>query len=445
MQPDFQELTFRAVIANATHPFVVQEFHTPVSARIVNACWISSLLTSLSAALIAIMGKDWIASYRMLPMDNLRQWAELRQLRSDSIERWYLREVIRSAPLLLHLSLLLFTLGVVIFFAPIDSVVTAVSGGLAAAIATFYVVTVASPTIWTSSPYRSSSSYAIRRATRTVHACFKTFLVGLAELPRTEKLRPAVDLWTDIDPKPSPTRTASCLSWLYSTTATSETLSLVMTGLADVDHGASVASHISSHLERRITEAIIADLTVEPSSTLRLTRDLIVGSRINIASDTLTALFTRIFRPGVEGARADLQAYGDTLATGACRLYGVLTDIPESLWTPFFCNVLPRDATVQRLTAEIGRTTTMDSGVDSHLKRLRAELFMLKEWVMHYEDDPRPMARLLHDTMPPLLRDNELHGITRTTAQGKVHLFTPVSRRALTRNRQGYIAPSSKF
>ncbi|KZW01777.1 hypothetical protein EXIGLDRAFT_744877 [Exidia glandulosa HHB12029] len=86
MQPDYTELMFRALVANTSgKEFVQQPFHVTESSRAVNCLWISSLIISLSTALIAILAKQWIAAYPVPIRDNLREWAQLRQFRMDII------------------------------------------------------------------------------------------------------------------------------------------------------------------------------------------------------------------------------------------------------------------------------------------------------------------------------------------------------------------------
>ncbi|EJD51480.1 hypothetical protein AURDEDRAFT_159211 [Auricularia subglabra TFB-10046 SS5] len=116
MKPDYSQLTF--LVLNATafqQPFIPEPFVVPSSARTINSLWVASLILSLSAALIAIMGKDWIGMYASRPICNLRQWAEMRTYRLHCVDRWHMSGVIAAAPVLLHVSLLLFVAGLALF------------------------------------------------------------------------------------------------------------------------------------------------------------------------------------------------------------------------------------------------------------------------------------------------------------------------------------------
>ncbi|EJD45015.1 hypothetical protein AURDEDRAFT_21462, partial [Auricularia subglabra TFB-10046 SS5] len=111
-EPDYARLTFLVLNASAAGvPFKDEPFIIDSSIRIINCLWIASLMFSLTAALIAIMGKDWIGMYAMRPVCNPRQWAEIRTYRLGCVERWYMSGVIASAPVLLHMSLVLFAAG----------------------------------------------------------------------------------------------------------------------------------------------------------------------------------------------------------------------------------------------------------------------------------------------------------------------------------------------
>ncbi|KZV84082.1 hypothetical protein EXIGLDRAFT_591240, partial [Exidia glandulosa HHB12029] len=118
MQPDFTELTYRAMVANASHPAPTDaDFVVPSTARLVNCLWVTSLMFSLSAALIAVMGAEWSVAYHDSASDEESntltplQRAERRHFRYQNARRWGLQTIILSAPMLMQVSLLLFGIG----------------------------------------------------------------------------------------------------------------------------------------------------------------------------------------------------------------------------------------------------------------------------------------------------------------------------------------------
>lgn len=172
MLPDFTELTYRALAANISgKPFVDEPFVVDETSRTVNCLWIASLVTSLSTALIAILAKQWLASYPVHARDNLREWAQLRQFRFDGLKLWRLPELIALIPVLLHVSLMLFLAGLVVFLWGIDSGTMALAFVLSFATYGTYVFATFSPVFRDSSPFRTPLTPVLRR----LNLVFATF------------------------------------------------------------------------------------------------------------------------------------------------------------------------------------------------------------------------------------------------------------------------------
>ncbi|EJD51490.1 hypothetical protein AURDEDRAFT_159223 [Auricularia subglabra TFB-10046 SS5] len=164
MKPDFSQLMFLALNATANgQRFVQKPFIVPSSARAVNCLWVASLVLSLLAALIAIMGKDWIVMYSSRPVCNLRQWAEMRTYRLRCVEQWCMSGVIASAPVLLHISLLLFVAGLVVFISS-DQLTHHLTLALCLAAGAVYLVTALSAIIFSTSPFKSPATQMLRLA-----------------------------------------------------------------------------------------------------------------------------------------------------------------------------------------------------------------------------------------------------------------------------------------
>ncbi|EJD51456.1 hypothetical protein AURDEDRAFT_159188 [Auricularia subglabra TFB-10046 SS5] len=169
MKPNYLQLTFQVLNATAfQQTFVPEPFVVPSSARTVNSLWVGSLVLSLSAALIAIMGKDWIGAYASRPVCNLRQWAEMRSYRLLCVERWYMSGVIAAAPVLLHVSLVLFGAGLVIFISD-DSFTHHLTLGLCLAAGVLYIVVTLSAVVFSASPFKSPATQMMRT---TISTCF---------------------------------------------------------------------------------------------------------------------------------------------------------------------------------------------------------------------------------------------------------------------------------
>lgn len=85
--------------------------HPTVRTRI-NAYWFLALSLSLSAALIAILCKQWIREFERHADLAPKEFVSVRQMKYDGLERWRVPDVIALLPILLQLSLGLFALGV---------------------------------------------------------------------------------------------------------------------------------------------------------------------------------------------------------------------------------------------------------------------------------------------------------------------------------------------
>ncbi|KAG8765286.1 hypothetical protein FRC12_007594 [Ceratobasidium sp. 428] len=90
-------------------------FVAPISAVCVNALWYLSLSLSVGVSLIALLGKDWARAYMAELTGQPYQQARKRQQRWDSLEKWRMPQVILFLPIVLHLALLLFAIGLTVY------------------------------------------------------------------------------------------------------------------------------------------------------------------------------------------------------------------------------------------------------------------------------------------------------------------------------------------
>ncbi|KAF9071931.1 hypothetical protein BDP27DRAFT_1143083, partial [Rhodocollybia butyracea] len=92
----------------------------------VNGLWFTSLVISLSVALFAVLAKhgnivfyfiiqQWLRQYMSIITGTPRERAFIRQFRFDGLEKWRVQPFIGMLPTLLHLALILFLAGLVIF------------------------------------------------------------------------------------------------------------------------------------------------------------------------------------------------------------------------------------------------------------------------------------------------------------------------------------------
>ncbi|KAF8601178.1 hypothetical protein BDV93DRAFT_422696, partial [Ceratobasidium sp. AG-I] len=93
----------------------VPSFTPSLSARWLNGIWFTSLALSLSAALIAMLGKEWLTAFVSSRPRPPQSHALLRQSRLEGLESWWALHIIALLPSLLHMSLFLFAIGLVLY------------------------------------------------------------------------------------------------------------------------------------------------------------------------------------------------------------------------------------------------------------------------------------------------------------------------------------------
>ncbi|TDL26595.1 hypothetical protein BD410DRAFT_825730 [Rickenella mellea] len=83
----------------------------------VNALWFLSLAFSLACALAAVMVRQWARRYLRLPrsLPSISDRARMRQYLFENLESWKMDLVVETIPILLHISLILFIIGLLLF------------------------------------------------------------------------------------------------------------------------------------------------------------------------------------------------------------------------------------------------------------------------------------------------------------------------------------------
>ncbi|KZV91128.1 hypothetical protein EXIGLDRAFT_103525 [Exidia glandulosa HHB12029] len=97
-------------------------FASPLT-RWINGLWFTSILLSLTVALLSILVKQWITEYRArnnASAQSARHWAHRHWLFSQALRAWPVAELVSFLPVLLHLSLFLFFAGVIAFLWSLD-------------------------------------------------------------------------------------------------------------------------------------------------------------------------------------------------------------------------------------------------------------------------------------------------------------------------------------
>ncbi|KAG9085402.1 hypothetical protein FRC06_003629 [Ceratobasidium sp. 370] len=123
------------------------------AARYVNGLWFTALALSLAAALVAMLAKEWLAGFVSSTVRPPYAFALQRQAKFNGLVSWRALYIIALLPTLLHLSLLLFALGLVIYLWSLDEAIAVLIGVVAGTTLVLYVVTAVLGAIFESCPF----------------------------------------------------------------------------------------------------------------------------------------------------------------------------------------------------------------------------------------------------------------------------------------------------
>ncbi|KAF9526501.1 hypothetical protein CPB83DRAFT_794580 [Crepidotus variabilis] len=130
----------------------------------VNGLWFAALACSLSAALISMLGKQWI---HQPPTggssSNARYRARQRQKRHQQMLSWHVFTIINALPLLLHIALLLFFAGLIVLLWSGNIAIMAVTFAIVAFAYSFYVGSIWVSLLYPDCPYQHPLTASLRQ------------------------------------------------------------------------------------------------------------------------------------------------------------------------------------------------------------------------------------------------------------------------------------------
>ncbi|KAG8764527.1 hypothetical protein FRC12_008047 [Ceratobasidium sp. 428] len=152
---------------NATaSPPAIPDFTPSMTARWINGIWFTSLTLSLSAALVAMLGKEWLTAFLASRPRPVHAHALLRQSRLEGLNHWWALHIIALLPSLLHVSLLLFAIGLVLYLSTMDTAIAVVIAAIVGVTSLFYVVTATLGAIYEFCPFVTELSRYVQRVTK---------------------------------------------------------------------------------------------------------------------------------------------------------------------------------------------------------------------------------------------------------------------------------------
>ena len=157
---------------NTLGPFVPQPFTPTPSIVTVNILFFTSLGVILVAAFVAMLVRSWIRELDrgLEAISDSKRRALVREYRNQGLLFWKLPQLIAVLPILIYVSLLLFSGGLVIFLFHIHKPAGVVALAVFLCGASFYAVTTIIATLDSSAPFRSPISRALGLAYRSAHS-----------------------------------------------------------------------------------------------------------------------------------------------------------------------------------------------------------------------------------------------------------------------------------
>ncbi|KAK0459899.1 hypothetical protein IW261DRAFT_1578227 [Armillaria novae-zelandiae] len=144
------------VPVSSPNPFT--EF-TPATTDVwVNGLWFMSLSLSLATASVAVLVKQWLHHYLALPSGTPQQRSRVRQFHYGGFQKWHVLIIIGLLPVLMHLALGIFFVGLTVFLALLGPDLSWVIGMGTVAAYTAYLITIFLSILYPQCPYRTPLS-----------------------------------------------------------------------------------------------------------------------------------------------------------------------------------------------------------------------------------------------------------------------------------------------
>ncbi|PBK99373.1 hypothetical protein ARMGADRAFT_1161051 [Armillaria gallica] len=199
-------------------------FRPSTSDSWVNGLWFTSLSLSLATALFAVLTKQWIHQYMLVPSGTPRDRCRLRQFRYMGLQRWGVDLIIGLLPVLMSASLALFLVGLILFIIPLHVSIASIVGSITFISFTAYLITNFLPILYPSCPYKTPlSQYMFPVYAYITHnVSFKWIKLGDASNKSSSELSSLPEPVTLKDAEIAAVRQYAdetdvhALSWLYS-------------------------------------------------------------------------------------------------------------------------------------------------------------------------------------------------------------------------------------
>ncbi|KAF9489688.1 hypothetical protein BDN71DRAFT_1455705 [Pleurotus eryngii] len=124
----------------------------------VNGLWFISLTLSLSTALLAVLARQWLHQYTAITSGTPRDRSVIRQYRYEGLTKWRVQVLISLLPVLLHIALGLFLVGLVVFLMPLNPAIAWTVAVITCLVYLVYMISNILPVVDPQCPYRTPFS-----------------------------------------------------------------------------------------------------------------------------------------------------------------------------------------------------------------------------------------------------------------------------------------------
>ena len=174
-------------------PYVAPVFSPPPYAVAVNALFFASLGIVLVAAFLCMLVKGWIRELdrKLLGIPDVEKRAVIKELREQGLARWRLPEIIIILPSLIHISLVLFFIGLALYLLQVHPLPAFLSIAIFGLGVLVYFLSIVISAVDDFAPFRSMYSRALGVLYRRLYPRLMPTLVSCSALPQTtvERIR----------------------------------------------------------------------------------------------------------------------------------------------------------------------------------------------------------------------------------------------------------------
>ncbi|CAE6519326.1 unnamed protein product [Rhizoctonia solani] len=236
---------------------------TPSSVAVcVNALWFLSLALSVSVSLVAMLAKQWCHSYTSGRTGQPHVQARQRQRRLDGLEHWKMPEILAFLPTLMHVSLILFFVGLTIYLWDIHIGVAIPVLAITALTFVFYATTTILPLGNAYCPYNTPLSHYIDSGLRTVLSRFRHCGFTQRFLARQYDSDAAADLTSSL----SDQVTSRALGWLIAHSQDERAVDVALQAIAGADTHLPIQPLIESNVVQRLATRFMTCFNVHPKT-----------------------------------------------------------------------------------------------------------------------------------------------------------------------------------